>query len=86
MKSYILIISPAWAPTYACRQERANAVKWLAEMGWHKLATNTFRGHSESAEKFENQFRPVIPHAANWRLIEIAAETVISGKNFPRTA
>ena len=85
MKSFILIISPAW-PGKTGKREHSNAVKAIQEIGWHKMAPNTFRGSAKSAGAFEKMMAEYVPHAANWRLHEVCSHHLISGDNWPREA
>ncbi len=85
MKTFILIISPAW-PSKTGKREHSAAVKALKEIGWHKMAPNTFRGAAKSAESFEKMMKGCVPHAANWRLHEVACDHLMCGKDWPREA
>lgn len=85
MKTFVLIISPAW-PSKIGKREHSNAVKALKEIGWHKMALNTFRGTAKSSDAFKKMIQGCIPHAANWRLHEVCCEHLMSGDDWPREA
>lgn len=83
MKTFILIISPAW-PSKNGKREHASAVKAIKEIGWHKIAPNTFHGHAKSAESFEKMMKAHVPHASNWRLHEVASAHLMTGSDWSR--